>query len=55
VPRNWHGVPDSSFAKHGGGPPRGLRRKGGPGLQGGRPPVPPHRDPLRGTFLPDFP
>jgi hypothetical protein len=55
VPRNWHGVPDSSFAKNGGGPPRGLRRKGGPGLQGARPPGPPHRDPLRGTFLPDFP
>ncbi len=67
VPRHWHGVPDPSFAKHGGGPPGGpgrrgppggpggTGRKGGPGSKGGRPPGPPDRDPLRGTFLPDFP
>lgn len=67
VPRNWHGVPDPSFAKHGGGPPsgRGRRgppggpgspgRKGGPGTQGGRALGPPDGDPSRGTFLPDFP
>jgi hypothetical protein len=49
VPRQWKGVPDQSFAKHGGGPPGGPGRRGGPG---GRPP---EGDPLRGTFLPDFP
>lgn len=67
VPRNWHGVPDASFAKHGGGPPgghgrrgrlggpNGPGRKGGPGVQGEKPPGPSERDPLRGSFLPDFP
>jgi YHYH protein len=60
VARSWRGTPDESFAKR--GPPPGMggpgRRggPGGPGRKGGPPPgPPPGGDPLRGTFLPDFP